>query len=257
MAQPITGIVGDDPVFGPVHKTWHHVLRLRVHRGVLSTVLRWLRERLPTALQPLVTKWFPGAYLPDTVIVKALKPGCDEEFDNEIAMYGRLAPLQGVVVPVLYGVASVDRGQGEGEGETRAMVLSDVGGKPLAAVSGDDYKRMELRNMVSTAVGAVYRLGVAPSEANLLNCHVVAGDRVMIVDHKLDRELDEIHMHHHVEVLLQSHVDLIVERYWQVNQPADEIDPDADDRADEEWKARYAYIVLGNFARGMTAPVFL
>lgn len=236
-------------MWGPERKTWHHVLRLRVHQdGILATVIRWLRERLPTAaLRHCLTRWFPGAFLPDTVIVKMLKPDWDEEFDAEISMYrGRLKPVQGVVVPAFYGETVVDDGDG---GATRAMLLSDVGGKQLAAVACGEYDADELRSMVKTAVGAVYRLGVSPSDANLVNCHVVDGDRVMIVDHEQDVELDDGEGHH-VEELIEDKVDSIMERYWNVRQSAEEMDPQAARRANDEWKARYGHVVLGNRARG-------
>lgn len=77
---------------GPERKIWHHVLRLRVHHGILPSVMRWLRERLPTVLQHRITKWFPGAFLPNIVIVKTLKPDWDEEFDTEITIYAVSSP---------------------------------------------------------------------------------------------------------------------------------------------------------------------
>lgn len=208
--------------------------------------MRWLRERLPAALQHRITRSFPGAFLPDTVIVKILKPDWDEEFDTEISMYRRLKPIQGVVVPVFYGETLVDDGDG---GTTRAILLSDVGGKQLAAVSYGEYEADDLRSMVKTAIGAIYSLGVSPSDANLVNCHVVDGNRVMIVDHEQDVELDD-EKDHHVEELIEDKVDSIMERYWNVQQSTEEMDPVADRRANDEWKARYGHIVLGNRARG-------
>ncbi|OIW31923.1 hypothetical protein CONLIGDRAFT_667740 [Coniochaeta ligniaria NRRL 30616] len=243
-AEPITSIIDDDPVWGPERKIWHHVLRLSVHHGILTTIIRWLRERLPSALQRRISKWFPGAFLPDTVIVKTLKPDWDEEFDTEISMYGRLKPIQGVVVPVFYGETQVD----DGDGGTRAMLLSDVGGKQLAVVSCGDYEADDLRGMLKTAIGAIYRLGVSPCDANLVNCHVVAGNRIMIVDHEQDEELDD-EKSHHVEELIEAKVDSIMERYWSVQQSTEEMDHEAERRANDEWRARYGHIVLGCRAR--------
>lgn len=100
-------------------------------------------------------------------------------------------------------------------GTTRAILLSDVGGKQLAAVSCGDYKAHDLRSMVKTAIGAIYGLGVSPSDANLVHCHVVDGNRVIIVDHEQDAELDD-EKDHHVEELIDAKVDSIIERYWNV-----------------------------------------
>ncbi|KAK3905070.1 hypothetical protein C8A05DRAFT_31116 [Staphylotrichum tortipilum] len=55
----------------------------------------------------------------DTIILKKLKPKWDDEFDNEKLMYARLRPLQGSVIPVFFGEASLDG--------CRALILSDVG----------------------------------------------------------------------------------------------------------------------------------
>lgn len=44
--------------------------------------------------------------------------------------------------------------------------------------------------MAKTALEAIYRLGVSPTDASLCNCLVV-GDRVVVVDHELDEELRE------------------------------------------------------------------
>lgn len=58
-------------------------------------------------------------------------------------------------------------------------MLSDVGEKQVVAVSYGDYKADDLRSMVKTAVGAIYGLGLSLSNANLINCHVVNGNRVI------------------------------------------------------------------------------
>jgi hypothetical protein len=56
----------------------------------------------------------------------------------------------------------------DGDGGTRAILLSDVGGKQLATVSCGDYEADDLRSVVKTAIGAIYGLGVSPSDANLV-----------------------------------------------------------------------------------------
>jgi hypothetical protein len=46
-------------------------------------------------LQTLIATNFPGFFLPDRVVLKKMKPGWLEEFDNEKTMYERLQSLQG------------------------------------------------------------------------------------------------------------------------------------------------------------------
>ncbi|KAH8907561.1 hypothetical protein BR93DRAFT_967454 [Coniochaeta sp. PMI_546] len=102
-------------------------------------------------------------------------------------------------------------------------------------LSRDEFKADELRDMAKTAVGAIYRLGVAPSDANLVNCHVVAGDRIMIVDHEQDEEVDADYLKGHaVEEFIEAKVDSIMERYWDATEPTVELDPEAERRAHKE-----------------------
>ena len=155
---------------------------MQIHHGVIARIIRWLDSRpfLPSFLRTRLTAWFPGAFLPDTVVLKGIKPDWDDEFANEVRMYDRLRPIQGTVVPVFYGVAA---GRGEDGKEERALVISDVGGRQLGGVSYAEHSLDELRGMVKLALEAIYRLGVLPTDANLSNCLVV-GDRVMVVDYE-------------------------------------------------------------------------
>jgi hypothetical protein len=174
--------------------------------------------------------WFPALFLPETVIVKGLKPDWHDEFNHEIQMYDRLKPIQGVVVPRYYGVATVEEGK-------RALVLSDIGGRQLAKVSYADISFDELKGMVKSAVAAIFRLGIFPADANLVNCHVV-GQRVMIVDHELDEEVEndpEVTL----EELIDAKTDSIMCRHWAVHKPAEPRNPEAENAAHEEWKATY------------------
>ncbi|KAB5571988.1 hypothetical protein GE09DRAFT_1097799, partial [Coniochaeta sp. 2T2.1] len=102
----------------------------------------------------------------------------DAEFDNEVRMYNRLRPIQGTVVPVVYGVAT---GCGEDGREERAPVISNVRGRQLGSISYTEHSLDELRGMVNTALEAIYQLGVSPTDTNLAN-YLIVGDRVMVID---------------------------------------------------------------------------
>ncbi len=97
-----------------------HVLRLTIIRDGWYRFLFPLLLLLPTMFRNRIKRIWPGYFLPAQVVLKKLKPGWDEEFDNEKHMYVKLEPLQGHIIPMFYGEA-----QCEG---TRALVLSDVGG---------------------------------------------------------------------------------------------------------------------------------
>ncbi|OIW30514.1 hypothetical protein CONLIGDRAFT_630491 [Coniochaeta ligniaria NRRL 30616] len=238
-AQPIVNIVNEE--LGE-RQTWHHVLRLRVHPGVLATTIRRVSNQLPTALHNLITEWFPGLFLPDTVIIKELKPDWDEEFNNEIRMYRKLKPIQDVVVPVFYGEIRVDG--------TRALLLSDVGGKPLVAVTFAEHRRNDLERMVQTALRAIYGLGVSPCDANLVNCHVV-GDRVMIVDHEQDEDLEE-GLRDRLDEVVEAKAERIMARHWEVHKPKKPTkarDPSAERRAAAKYRLRSGHLLSGTTPR--------
>lgn len=136
----------------------------------------------------MVAAWlinaFPGPFLPNTIVFKEMKPDWEAEFDDEIQMYSRLSSLQGSVVPVFYGVGL------RCDNRRRGLVFSDVGGRQLGGVSYSEYGFDTLKSMVRESLAAIYRLGLSPCDANPVNCLVV-GDRVVIVDHEQDEELDE------------------------------------------------------------------
>ncbi len=97
-----------------------HVLHVVLVRGVWTRIFLKLISLLPLAIQHFARTTWPVYFLPDVVVVKKLKAGWDDEFQNEQNMYKKLAPLQGRVIPIFYGVA-----QCEG---TRALILSEVQG---------------------------------------------------------------------------------------------------------------------------------
>ncbi len=135
-------------------------------------------------LRNWIRAWLPGPFLPSTVIIKKLKSrDWEKEFDTEIDMYKRLSPLQGYVVPTLYGEVRLDG--------KRALLLEDVGGRHLGALAeGVDeyeggYSEVEIELMLREAYEAILGLGVVPVDANLGN-YVLADGRIVIVDHEQD-----------------------------------------------------------------------
>ncbi|KAK1763233.1 hypothetical protein QBC33DRAFT_598781 [Phialemonium atrogriseum] len=110
-----------------VGSDWDNVLWLNVDHGTLGHAVLWTTRWLPHIAQDWIRTWFPGPFLPGTVIIKKLKAEWEEEFDTEIRMYNKLKLIQGQVVPVFYGEIRADG--------TGALFLSDVGGKHLGAIT--------------------------------------------------------------------------------------------------------------------------
>ncbi len=126
---------------------------------------------LPLAIQKMVRSFWPAYFLPDVVILKKLKPGWDDKFDNEQAIYKRLQPLQGRVIPIYYGEA-----QCEG---TRALVLSEVQG----VLAREQIPPRLDWDIFTDRIGAAYRelaqLGVCYDDERLDNVFLV-GDKVVL-----------------------------------------------------------------------------
>lgn len=187
-------------------------MHLQVQHGLLAGIVRRLTSLLPAAAQRMIQNWIPGLFLPTELIIKKAKVGWEDEFDNEVKMYDRLAPVQGSVIPTFHGVVSVDGGT------TRAMLLSDVGGKQLLVVPYSEVPRDDLRRMLVAALRPIYERGISPSDANLLNCHVIEGRRVVIVDHEQDEDLDDDLMDG-IDEVVEGMADSIMRRHWQVHKP--------------------------------------
>lgn len=99
--------------------------------------------------------------------------------------------------------------------------------------------------MVRTALEAIYRLGVSPTDANLGNCLIV-GDRIVVVDHEQDEELQEDNLKEwSLEELVDGMVDCIVEQHQAVHAPREKTDVEAARIANEKWRARYGPVALG------------
>ncbi|SPQ21176.1 a505a8da-e047-4946-99ab-bbf81f681c51 [Thermothielavioides terrestris] len=109
-----------------------------------------------------------------------VEDGWEDEFENEKAIYQRLAPVQGTVVPVCYGEASCPATDDTGP---RALVLSDIGGIGLYedAAGGLDTEHVEA--MLLEALRALTNLGVTHDDSKLDNFRLVREkDRIMVID---------------------------------------------------------------------------
>ncbi|KPM42285.1 hypothetical protein AK830_g4282 [Neonectria ditissima] len=180
-----TGKANDSKHLNVVHLS---ILRSPFERTLLALILR-----LPIFLQTLIATIFPGLFLPHRVVLKKVKPGWLEEFENEKLMYERLQSLQGRVIPKFYGEA-----QFEG---TRALILSEVVGimpweQRLPPLQADEFKEL-----VEVAFQELNAFGLAYDDVKLDNM-IIVQDRVVLVDLESVYEAERIADQHVVVALL-------------------------------------------------------
>ncbi|KAH6622676.1 hypothetical protein F5144DRAFT_605223 [Chaetomium tenue] len=111
--------------------------------------------------------------LPAQLILKRQKEGWDEEFEMEKAAYAKLKPLQGVFVPQFFGELRYEN--------TRAILLSDIGGACLATPAGSLLEPPELRRRLNETLTALAEFRILQDDVKLDNFHVV-GEKVVAVD---------------------------------------------------------------------------
>ncbi|KAH8729146.1 hypothetical protein BGZ61DRAFT_445905 [Ilyonectria robusta] len=150
-----------------------NVLRLSILRSPFERKLLALIPWLPRFLQTLIATNFPGLFLPSRVVLKKMKPGWLEEFDNEKTMYEKLQSLQGYVIPKFYGEAKFEG--------TRALIVSEVVGimpweQKLPPLQGDEFKEL-----VEVAFRALNVFGLVYDDIKLDNI-ILVQDGVVLVD---------------------------------------------------------------------------
>ncbi|KAK4151255.1 hypothetical protein C8A00DRAFT_45518 [Chaetomidium leptoderma] len=171
-----------------------HVLRLRTNPSLLATVV----QAAAAAASLLPLQWFAAAawpesaypewfLLPPRIVLKREMDDHPRSFDAEHAVYDRLGPLQGEVIPRLLGCIEYDG--------ARALLLSDIGGVCLADPGGglvlqgrgDDegQRARELGRLLGVALGALAAMGVSHDDTKSDNFHLVGegeSAKIMVVD---------------------------------------------------------------------------
>lgn len=108
--------------------------------------------------------------LPEHVVLK--KETDEERFNTELEIYNRLESLQGTHIPELYGVATMNN--------TRALVMSDVGGIPLVDEKMVDMDDDTLRRLLRIPLQKICEAGVLLEDVSMLNVHFVKGSFVIL-----------------------------------------------------------------------------
>ena len=155
---------------------YRHVLKLDLHRSAWQRfVARRLLPLLPAACQRLVKRWWPSCALPDCVVLKKLvDPDRKDDFENEQAMYRRLAAFQGRLIPYFYGEA-----QCEG---ARALLVSFVQGvtarfQPKPRLAVDD-----LIERIRVTAEEMATSGIVQGDPMLRNVILTDDGRAVFID---------------------------------------------------------------------------
>ncbi len=150
--------------------------------------------RLPLGLHHWTCAHFPRWALPPSLIIKCEGRHTRTVFEQEARMYEIMKPIQGSVVPVLFGQASFQAGamlpSTDAHGTPlRALLLSDVGGLPFSSPKLPRFTYEELAPRLEHALQAMHRLGLGHDDIRLDNYHLV-GDRIVILDHEFTHTSD-------------------------------------------------------------------
>ncbi|KAF5584147.1 hypothetical protein FPANT_7959 [Fusarium pseudoanthophilum] len=154
-----------------------NVLRLRTHKTFIEQIIESLFKILSKVTGSWLHTKFPEWFLPDKIVLKRQKENWEEEFDHEIVAYNRLRPIQGLTIPRLYGTIQY--------ANTRALILSDIGGSSLSTPDGAVLDEQDLEPLLHQALTSLNQYGVCHDDTKLDNFHLVADegkDKIMIVD---------------------------------------------------------------------------
>ncbi|GKU09528.1 unnamed protein product [Fusarium langsethiae] len=154
-----------------------NVLLLRIEPSFVQRAVQLLFRVLSLTTGPWVESKFPEWFLPDRIVLKSQKPDWEEEFDNELLAYNKLQPVQSITVPKFYGMVQHEN--------TRALILSDIGGHCVANPEGAVLDEQDMRTLFYHAFKSINKFGVSYEDPKLDNFHLVndeGKDKIMIVD---------------------------------------------------------------------------
>ncbi len=128
------------------------VLRLVIQRPVLLRFLDSCFRRISSFVWPWISPLFPEWFLPDHVVLKPERKDERDLFDTELRAYEYLKPAQGTLVPRVYGQVMYNK--------TRALLLEDLGGIPLASPEGAILELEKLSELLQECFRSLHSLGV-------------------------------------------------------------------------------------------------
>ncbi|KAG8668436.1 hypothetical protein FPOAC2_07719 [Fusarium poae] len=153
-----------------------NVLRLRIHHSSFDRFIKSLFSFISSAIGTWIQGRFPEWFLPEKIVLKIEKDNWEDEFNQEVVAYDKLRSIQGIVIPKFYGMVNYN--------DRRALVLSDLGGHPLATPEGAVLNKTDLEPLLYQALTSLTELGGYHDDTKLDNFLLVTGekDKIMIVD---------------------------------------------------------------------------
>lgn len=179
-----------------VNRHHYNVLRLDLQRTTFQRHLIKVIEYLPVFLQSMTRRIVPHYFLPDTLILKMLKPDWDDEFSNEKEMYKRLEPLQGRIIPSFLGDATY-------RGRPSILVSYIEGILPYEQDINSPMTMEEFRSKVEVSLRELKFFGVSYSDMKLGN-FIICGDRIVVIDMESVNEEKEDVLEFAVTTYLES-----------------------------------------------------
>ncbi|KAK5655574.1 hypothetical protein OQA88_5505 [Cercophora sp. LCS_1] len=157
-----------------------HIFKLQIRPSIVASLIGSCIKLLPAFAQSWARAAFPEWLLPSHVVLKQQKQGEEEEeeikaelFDTEVKAYGRLKPLQGVVIPAYYGRLHYNG--------IRALILEYLEGVSLSSPEGATLRLEELSTLLQPCYQALHAFGVHHDDPNLSNFQLVNG-KIMVLD---------------------------------------------------------------------------
>jgi hypothetical protein len=154
-----------------------NVLRLRIQKTFIGRIIEALFRIISKATGTWLQSRFPEWFLPERIVLKRQKENWEEEFDHEVVAYNRLRPIQGLTIPKLYGMIQY--------ANTRALILSDIGGSCVATPEGAVLDEQDIEPLFHQALTSLNEYGICHDDTKLDNFHLVTDegrDKIMIVD---------------------------------------------------------------------------
>ncbi|RKK13245.1 hypothetical protein BFJ66_g13350 [Fusarium oxysporum f. sp. cepae] len=121
---------------------------LHAAMGIIESFFKIISKATGSWLQSKFPEWF----LPGKIVLKRQKENWEEEFDHEVIAYNRLRPIQGLTIPKLYGKIQY--------ANTRALILSDIGGSSLSTPDGAVLDEQGIEPLLHQALSSLYEYGV-------------------------------------------------------------------------------------------------
>ncbi|KAI0868497.1 hypothetical protein GGS24DRAFT_482232 [Hypoxylon argillaceum] len=121
--------------------------------------------------------------MPRSLIMKPQRKGQEEEFETERRAYRQLKPVQGILVPKLYGQVKCNG--------TRWLLIQDVGGVPLASPEGALLEIKKLSELLEECFRTLHSFDVHQLDPNPGNYQLVGGKLKALDFGDVDFDLSE------------------------------------------------------------------